>query len=117
MKQQVLRNPIHTNSTKITVKKRREQWKITIFQNIPEQRQQEIAKYLRNVERGRLRMEHDGADVTRQITSEQIGRFLKCSECIHKPVVVIQFKKSYVGVCAKDWIKLSDTVIGWEGGN
>lgn len=113
MKQQVLRNPIHTNPARPTARERRKQWKITT--SIPEQRQQEIEKYLRNAERGHLRMEHDGADVTRQITSEQIAKFLKCSECLQKPVVVIQFKKSCVGVCAKDWIKLSDTVIGWSG--
>lgn len=112
MKQQVLRNPVHAKPAKLTARERREQWKITT--TIPIQRQQEIEKYLKNAERGRLPLEHDGADVSRKITQEQIAKFLKCPECLRKPVVFMQVKKSCVGVCAKHWIALSDTVIGWS---
>lgn len=125
MKQQVLRNPIHANRAKLTVKERREQWKITIFANIPIEKQQEIDKYLRNVERGRLPMSHDGADVTRQITPEQISKFLQCPDCKNgskeNPIQVsIQFKttkgeRRCVTICQKHWTVLAPTVVGWSG--
>lgn len=112
MKQQVLRNPIYANIARLTARERRLQWKITT--NIPELRQQEIEKYLRNAERGYLRMEHDGADITRQITVEQVAKFLECKECQAKPIVSFLFKKRLVGVCGRHWSGLADTVIGWS---
>jgi hypothetical protein len=114
MKQQAPRSFSHTKAVKLTAHQRREQWKITIFANMPEQRQQEIDKYLRNVERGRLPISHDGADVTRPITPEQVKKFLECKDCQNKPVVSFQFKKQTVDVCARHWSGLADTVIGWS---
>ena len=113
MKQQVLRSLIHAKPSKLTAREKREQWKITT--NIPLPRQQEIDKYLRNNERGYLPISHDGADVTRQITADQVAKFLSCKDCKSKPVVSFSFKKCCVGLCTRHWIRLSDTVIGWSG--
>lgn len=73
-----------------------------------------------NSERGRLPLEHDGADVTRLITAEQVAKFLECQDCQMKPVVYLQVKLSKkgadcIGVCGRHWIKFSDTVVGWSG--
>lgn len=84
------------------------------YTSINPKAQQELDKYLRNAERGRLPLLHDGRDVTRQITQEQVEKFLKCSQCQTKPVVFLTWKKGLVGLCAKDWTGLSDTVIGWH---
>ena len=108
------RKPIHNTPAKLTLQQRRERWKITT--NIPIQRQEEIDKYLRNVERGHLRISHDGADVTRQITAEQVAKFLECKDCQVKPIVSFQFKKRLVGLCGRHWGGLAETVIGWSGG-
>jgi hypothetical protein len=113
MKQQVLSSPIHTKLSKQTAREKREQWKITT--NMPLQRQQEIEKYLKNAERGHLPLSHDGADVTRQITADQIAKFLSCKECNSKPVVFFSSGKRCVGVCRRHWVSLADTVTGWSG--
>ena len=87
MKKQLLRNPIYAD----------------------------LKKYIRNAERGHLPITHDGADVTRQITAEQVAKFLECKDCQMKPVVSFQFKKRFVGVCGRHWCGLAETVIGWSG--
>lgn len=103
-----------------------------ILSGISEKRLREINNYLRNAERGRLPMSHDGADVTRPITGEQLAKFLRCPQCLAKPVVFIPCKKDClaglpkdlkakvkgceVGVCIKHWVDLAPTVIGWSGG-
>ena len=74
----------------------------------------DIEKYIRNAERGRLPLTHDGKDVTRQITQEQVQKFLDCSQCQTNPVVFFPWKKGTVGLCAKCWSGLADTVIGWH---
>lgn len=111
MNQQLLRSDNHLNHDKLTARERRKLWKITT--NISDERQQEIEKYLRNAERGRLRMEHDGADVSRPLTQEQIDKFLKCHQCCSDPKVYICFKKNQVGVCERHWNSLAEIVIGW----
>ena len=78
------------------------------------ERQQELERYIRNAERGRLAPIHDGRDVTRQITAAQVKKFLACKNCRDRPVVYFWFDRQLVGVCAKDWIELSDKVIGWS---
>lgn len=111
MKQELIRKSIHAKRAKQTAQERRRLWKTTT--NISEERQQEIEKYMDNSERGCLRMSHDGADVTRQITPGQISKLMKCSDCANKPVIFIYQKKGAVGVCAKHWVSMSETVIGW----
>jgi hypothetical protein len=74
----------------------------------------DIEKYIRNAERGRLPFTHDGADVTLQITAEQVAKFFACKNCQMKPTVFIPFKKQLVGMCDQHWEGLAETVIGWS---
>lgn len=62
---------------------------------------------------------NNGKDITRRLISVQVRKFLDCKLCQEHPVVYFNFKMAKgkqicVGVCADHWIKLSDTVIGWE---
>lgn len=145
MKKQILRNSTYVDLDQYThpakqdhhgITRKREKAKLLSelrkFRNsgISPERLLQIEKYIRNAERGFLPMSHDGADVTRQITSEQMSKFLECEVCLSKPVVFVPCKKDYlaalpkllkakvkscqVGICAKHWIDLSDTVIGWR---
>ncbi len=113
MKQQLQRKTIV--KTVVEIKKQRERQLQAITSDIPDWRLKQINKYLRNAERGRLPMFNDGADVTRQITQAQVAKFQVCKKCQAKPVVFFPWKKGKVGVCADDWVKLSETVIGWSG--
>lgn len=54
-------------------------------------------------------------DATRQITRQQIDKLLQCPRCQSKPIIYLMFKKEKVGVCADDWERLADTVLGWSG--
>jgi hypothetical protein len=110
----VARKSVHGKRKTLTAQEKRQLWRITT--NISVTRMEEIDSYIKNAERGRLPMSHDGANVTRPITEEQIAKFLECVDCTRKPVVFIQLKKRVVGVCAKHWIGLSDTVVGWVSG-
>ena len=115
------RNVNHVKPLEYVRTVRRQQQQITL--HISTERLAQIKAYIRNAERGRLPMVNDGADVTRPITEAQVQKLLKCSECKAKPVVFFQFKfgqgkkrrMECVGICDSHWIKLSDTVIGWEG--
>jgi hypothetical protein len=113
MKTVTLRNGVQEDLGKYIKPSKREQCLIT--HGLTDERLREIEKYIRNAERGRLPITHDGADVTRQITAEQVAKFLACKDCQVKPVVSFQFKKRLVGVCVRHWIGLADTVIGWSG--
>ena len=79
----------------------------------------DIERYLRNAERGHLPVTHDGPDVTREITAEQVQKLLACKDCQVKlplkPHAFLQIKKQRIGVCAKHWESLADTVTGWSG--
>jgi len=98
----------------------RQQQQITL--SISTERLAQIKAYIRNAERGRLPLANNGADVTRQITEAQVQKLLECSECQAKPVLLFQFKfgqgkksrMKCVGICEAHWIKLSNTVIGWN---
>jgi hypothetical protein len=116
MKTVTLRNESQQKAKRYVKTVQRHQHQITL--DLTPERLKQINKYLRNAERGRLPMIHDGADVTRPITERQVKKFLSCQECQKKPVVFFQFqvaknKQQCVGLCAAHWIKLSDTVIGW----
>ncbi len=63
---------------------------------------------------------HKLKEATRQITRQQIAKLQACKECQAHPVLYIRVKlskrdKRDIGVCAADWERLSDTVIGWSG--
>ena len=111
MKTFELRNPVHRKPQKLTTHERRQLWRITT--NLTDKRQQTIEKFMRNSERGRLPVFNVGADMTRQITNEQMAKFLACDECVSNPAVFLKIGKKRVSVCARDWAKLSDMVIGW----
>ncbi len=53
------------------------------------------------------------ADVTKEITSEQIKRLQDCSDCQSKPEVFIRAKQGTVGVCKHHWDELSETDVVW----
>lgn len=106
-----VRKAVHEDQKKLTAQAKRLLWKNTT--NLTETQQQELEKYLRNAGRGRLPSWHDGADVTRSITEEQVAKLLACEDCVSEPKVFLQVGKKLVGVCGRDWVKLSDTVIGW----
>jgi hypothetical protein len=80
---------------------------------------EDIEKYIRNAERGRLPITHNGPDVTRQINEQQIRKFLQCNTCLQHPVLYIHVSSGknskQVGLCSQHWEKLADTVIGWGG--
>ena len=112
MKTFELRNPVHGKPRKLTAHERRQQWRITT--NLTDERQQAIEKFMRNSERGRLPVFNVGPDISRRITDEQISKFLACPECVSNPAVFLSVGKKCVSVCARDWAKLSETVIGWS---
>jgi hypothetical protein len=80
---------------------------------IPLERQQELTAYIRNAERGRLPMIHDGREVTRAITAVQVAKFRACPSCQAKAVVAFPFKGETVGVCRGCWERLASSVVGW----
>jgi len=65
------------------------------------------------------RKKHHFKDATRRISEQQIQKLLKCKDCQEHPVLYIQVatgkKRRQVGICAKDWEGMADTVIGWNG--
>lgn len=58
-------------------------------------------------------------EATRQLTEQQIQKFLKCRDCQNNPALYIRVgkgkKRRDVGVCAADWVRIADTVLGWKG--
>ncbi len=118
MKQILLRKN-NVKQTQLIKPDRRGQLKLTT--GLSDQRLNELDKYIRNAERGRLPAVNDGADVTRPINDDQVRKFLECPTCQAKPAVFISYswkmgKRSgdCVGVCSAHWETLASTVIGWS---
>ena len=118
MKTVTLRSGVHEDLGKYIKPLSREQR--LIAHGLTGERLRGIEKYIRNAERGHLPVTHDGADVTRQITVEQVAKFLACKDCQVEPKVFLQIKtakgnKQCVGLCGRCWEGLAETVIGWNG--